>query len=1204
MGLEAIENIVMLLSAILALLSALFKYIEVQKRGWLYIAAFFLADILSSYYWATYTLVMGANPDVSAFIAYFGWNLGFLILLIAVLSMQSEGARQYFHPLMLLPVPVNVYLFTVFIQFGGVLNNTWQGCILTMVSCVCLRTILYYFKNRKSGVHFPYFHTAVFLYVTLSYGMWTASCYDWPSDAANPYYYCVFASYILQFFFAWAAGKDYEAEGLEYHEKSSSEMRLQMLLRVLVLLILVGGCFGGIYLARWMKGTMPEGTEYEKVYNVIAITLFIISVFIVLLICAVVSIMVFGFRIREKEGHAAAPVTVKRSRNNLIITLLITLGLIVFVVSYTSRLFYNVSLTGIMSTGEDKAHSVSTELENYLVVAESSLEVVADTVGLMIQNNESRETICGYIVDQTTNLKDTFDENFTGLYAYVDGEYMDGLEWVPPDDYVPTDRDWYKQAVQGGGETIICEPYLDAQTGSIVITICRMLSDGKNVVALDVIVDHIQKITDEIDLNGKGYGMIVDNDDIIVAYPGREYNGESFTGIFGKELFDRVIATDRGGFNAVVGGEDSTVFVSLVMEQWYVVIVVSDRELFSELYDQLTVSVIVFLVIYALLSFFYYLGYKNEQAYGKKVEEMRAGRQKQEYEAQVLKLEKLAADEANKAKSSFLADMSHEIRTPINAIMGMNEMILREAEVSAVRDYAQNIQTSGKTLLQLINSILDFSKIEDGKMEIVPVRYSLSTLITYLVNSISERAKSKGLKFKVDLDPSLPRELNGDDARINQVIMNLLTNAVKYTHEGSVTLAINEAERTDDRVKIHVEVRDTGIGIKEEDMSRLFESFERLDVVKNRNIEGTGLGMSITTRLLNLMDSELKVESKYGEGSVFSFDLWQKIEDKRAVGRFRPTSHTSGKKGRYKESFHAPDADILVVDDTKVNLTVAVSLLKKTGIKIDTAISGSEALELAEKKKYDVILMDQRMPGMDGTQTLKRIRELENGMNRETPVICLTADAIRGARERYMEEGFSDYLTKPVEGSELERMLLKYLPEGKVTLNSEHSVPVQNTDESPDELIKALENTGVDTGKGLAYCQNDAGIYREVLIEYAAEYDGRKAAFKDYFDKRDWENYLIIAHSLKSTSGTLGAFGLSEIAAGLEKAAGDKNETVIFRDHPKAMAMYDMIAAAIKENTGASASGRREASATVSKSESGFEILEFSPIKENNMDTH
>ena len=1043
MNIESFVNVFTLVAAVICLLISLFKYIEYPKRGWLYMSVFFLADILSDYYWTTYMLVMHDSPDVSELMAYFGWNVAFLILFIAVLNLRPEGARRYFNPLMLLPIPLTVWQFSIYIQYGGLFNNIWQCGFTTAIAVLCMQVILYYHKNKKNGAHFPHLHVVILFYIISQYVSWTSSCFDWNSDLEDPYYYASVAGYILMLFFSHAVSRDYKAEGYTSPEKDAAEIKTHIALQVIVSLIIIGCCAGGFYLAIWMKRSLPEDTSS---YGIIAVVLFLISIFLAFLILAVIYLIASRYKNREETDQKHS--YVKRNRFNLIFTIVVTFILMVFAVVYNSTIYYRASVSSIYDSGEDKTATTTTALENYLTKAISTLKVTADSIELMINNGDPSDRILDYILDQTEMQKSELDENFTGLYAYVDGEYMDGLGWVPPEDYNAVERSWYQAAVEADGKTIIVSPYVDAQTNSVVITITKMLSstgsDGyPNVVSLDVIVNHIQETIESVSLGNKGYALIVNDDGFIVSHKDRDLFGKNFNDIYGSELLNTIIETDSGRLDAVVDDTESTLFISPVMDQWHVVVVVSNPELFENVYSQLTFNILVSFVIFALITFFYYIGYMNEQASSRKMEEMSASRQKQEYEAEVLRLEKRSADEANKAKSKFLADMSHEIRTPINAILGMNEMVLREAENKNLQEYARNIEISGKNLLQLINSILDFSKIEDGKMEIIPVTYSVSALITYLLNSIQERADSKGLDFNVDIDPEIPSELYGDDTRINQIILNLLTNAVKYTQEGSVVLSMKLREKKDNKALIYVEVKDTGIGIKESDMERLFESFERLDEVRNRNIEGTGLGISITTNLLKLMDSELKVESTYGKGSVFSFELWQKIIVDEPLGDY--SAPTVEVQESYHESFHAPSAYILIVDDTKMNITVAVNLLKKTGIRIDTATSGDDAISLCDKNKYDLILMDQRMPKMNGTQALAHIRELESGKNKDNPVICLTADAIRGARERYIAEGFTDYLTKPIDGRSLERALSTYLPKDKIiTVSSDHDVPSGN----------------------------------------------------------------------------------------------------------------------------------------------------------------
>ncbi len=1169
MNIEVIENVVMLSVAIIGLMTSLFRYVKYPRNSWLFLTVFFLAHFLSDYYWATFTLVMGFYPDVSALIAYFGWNVGYGVLLICVILSKPPQARKLFHPLMLLPVALNIWQFILYLPFGGIFNNLIQGCILTAVSCFSIQTVIYYIKNRRNGAHFPHFHVLTLLFVFTQYGIWTSTCFEWPGALTDPYYYFSFANCCIVIFFSWAAAKDYEAEGFSFPERSASEIKFQALVQIIASFVILGGCIGGYYAALRMKNTIPPGTESQEVYNLIAITLFVISIVLVVLVLGL--LLVIAVRYRNMEQNIFSRVESIRSRYSFLFTILITLVLMVFSVAYTSRLFYRGAISNIYEAGKDSARLSATELENYMTEASSILEVTADAIELMLDKNEDQETVYDFLTFETDRQFVAFDDNFTSIYGLLRGEYMDGSGWIPPEGFVPEERDWYKSAVENEGKTTIVQPYVDAMTDSVVITICRSLEDkhasygdSKSVIALDVKIGHIQETTDEADIGGRGFAMIFDRKGMIITHRDPKLAGEDFNAIYGTELFDTMVEKGNGVINADIDGQDHTLFFNRVMDQWYIAIAVSNKELFKDMYSQLAVNLVVSVVIFALISLFYYLGYKNELAYGKKMEEMRIFKQKQDYNARVLKLEKRTADEANKAKSSFLADMSHEIRTPINAILGMNEMILREADDDDIREYARNIKISGRNLLQLINGILDFSKIEDGKMEIVPVRYHTGSFITYLYNSIAERVRDKGLKLFIEMDPLIPSELFGDDSRLGQIVMNLLTNAVKYTPEGTVTLTIKEKERSDGRVRLYFEVKDTGIGIKDSDMEKLFESFERLDLVKNRNIEGTGLGMSITTKLLKLMDSELKVESVYGEGSVFSFELWQKIEDETPIGDYR-LYHEEEKPEGERIHLYAPSAHVLIADDTKLNIIVVEKLLKRTGIKLDKALNGREAVELSEANAYDVILMDQRMPGMDGSQALKAIRELENGMNADTPVICLTADAIRGARDRYLADGFTDYLTKPVEGDVLENMLYKYLPPDKREKSADKEQIRESESENAQEgFVQRLFDAGVDVDEGMVFCQDDEDTYRVILSEFAGDYDDRSRSLEDYYENKDWDNYRIFIHSLKSSAKTIGAGELSKLAAGLEAAAKENDSEAIKKDHDRAMELYKTITVAIR----------------------------------------
>lgn len=392
---------------------------------------------------------------------------------------------------------------------------------------------------------------------------------------------------------------------------------------------------------------------------------------------------------------------------------------------------------------------------------------------------------------------------------------------------------------------------------------------------------------------------------------------------------------------------------------------------------------------------------------------------------------KVNAEKANMAKSEFLARMSHEIRTPISAVLGMNEMVLRESKDTEIRKYSMDIKSLAQALLGIINDILDFSKIESGKLEIIPAEYELNSMLNDLFNMFSLRTQEKGLKFDVIVDSKLPSKLYGDDIRIRQVLSNFLSNAVKYTEKGTVTLEL--AGRTEeDNVILHFTVKDTGIGIKQENMSKLFLAFERFDEEKNRNIEGTGLGMNISAQLLKLMGADLKVESVYGKGSSFSFDLRQRILEEEPIGSFQERARKAAREHVYQASFTAPEGEILLVDDNRVNRKVFCGLLKQTKVKIKDVGSGKECLEEVAKKHYDMIFLDHMMPEMDGMETMSRMKQLQDNQCMDTPVVMLTANAIMGAREHYLAEGFDDFLAKPIVQDKLEKIMVQWMPPEKI----------------------------------------------------------------------------------------------------------------------------------------------------------------------------
>ncbi|MCR4685696.1 MAG: response regulator [Lachnospiraceae bacterium] len=712
------------------------------------------------------------------------------------------------------------------------------------------------------------------------------------------------------------------------------------------------------------------------------------------------------------------------SQYRRIILPLLILTFLLFMAIYSFRLLFNASVSNVTEAGEDRISNIAAQLTNYMDTTMSVLWVTADTVDHMVRGGATPDEILAYITEESEKQTAQFDQSYNGIYGYIQGVYLDGVGWEPPEDYDPKQRDWYKVGMAAGGESVIVPPYVDAQTHSVIISISRLLPNGTDVLSMDVTLNHIQEMMDELKIQGKGYGFVVDHNGMFVGHPDETRRGSYLTeNAEGKALLEKVLAVKNGNFEFSANGGRNTVFVREIMGQWYVVLAVSDAELYADVRNQSIFSIIIYLLISVLIGAFYYLGYKNERNYAAQVEQMKMEEQRQAYETKMLKLEKEAADESNKAKSNFLANMSHEIRTPMNAIIGMDEMILRESHDGRIRKYALDIQSAGKTLLSIINDILDLSKIESGKMEIVPVEYDISSVLNDLVNMTRGKAEDKGLYYEMKVDPDIPATLYGDEIRVRQIMLNILNNAIKYTEEGTVTLDVS-FDREEQKLK--AKISDTGMGIRKEDMGKLFDSFRRLEESRNRKVEGTGLGLNITKQLVEMMNGEIRVESKYGEGSAFTVTVPQKVIDTTPIGAFAEhLKRAQSQTEVYRPTLIAPGAKALIVDDNEMNLEVIAALLQDTKVKVTLALSGEECLAILREQQFDVIFLDQMMPGLSGTETLKQIKRehLANG----TPVIALTADAIVGARDSYIQEGFTDYLSKPVMYEDLEEILRRYL---------------------------------------------------------------------------------------------------------------------------------------------------------------------------------
>lgn len=477
----------------------------------------------------------------------------------------------------------------------------------------------------------------------------------------------------------------------------------------------------------------------------------------------------------------------------------------------------------------------------------------------------------------------------------------------------------------------------------------------------------------------------------------------------------------------------------------------------------------------------------------------------------------------NEVKSAFLANMSHEIRTPINTILGMDEMILRENENAEIQRYAYNIQHAGKNLLSLINDILDFTKIESGKMEILSQKYDLNKILGEVIEESSFKAKEKSLTFQFHIDSRIPCLLLGDEIKITQILTNLLTNAVKYTPKGLVSLDVSFEKKTMDDIELIFIVTDTGIGIKREDQEKLFESFVRVDEDQNRSIEGSGLGLAITHEIVEMMGGSLSLESEYGWGTTFCARIPQKVIEEIPVGDFTNLKNMDYQRPReLTEHYLATNLELLVVDDNDMNVEVICGLLKNTGISIDTADSGKACLEMVAKKQYDLIFLDHMMPQMDGIETLKRMNQMGDKVF-SAPVIALTANAITGAKEEYLKCGFEGYIAKPVDYKTLIETIAWFVPD-KIR-------KIQTKDTATYEGISYLEQNGINVKNALQYSGNDMEQYLHLLEMFVSERaKQRRNTFAEAYQEENWKDYTVAVHSLKNNARTIGADALADFA--------------------------------------------------------------------------
>ena len=787
-----------------------------------------------------------------------------------------------------------------------------------------------------------------------------------------------------------------------------------------------------------------------------------------------------------------------------------------------------IGVNAAMTTSESRT-KMESELQEYnyaiadwILEQKSILDMFANTLSARPQMLEDYEGMVAFL-DSITRHYPKISATYIANPDFPHGHPMVmNNGWVPEPDYFVAERLWYIGALEAEGFSIT-EPYYDARTGEYCITFSRTVRSDSGelygIFAIDFYLDVLMDILGA-SYSRTGYAFLVDKNGLIIDHP---YSELRFSNSSANNIHDLVydklyrkagpvsLRDYDGRYKVCISmDEPMSGFRLFVVKDWW--------SIYGDIFEYAALFLIVFggcilavnVVMDRMIRW-------QERAHER------------------LKEAADSAIRAEQAKSQFFSNMSHEIRTPINAVLGMNEMILRECTDERLRSYAAGIQTSGRTLLSLINDLLDLSKIDSGKMKIVRVGYRPGELFMDLWEMIYLRAQQKGLSVSFAIDENMPSVLFGDDVRIKQIMTNLLTNAVKYTHHGGVELRASFAYTGEKMICLTFCVKDTGIGIKQEDLSRMFETFQRLDEIRNRHIEGSGLGMSITHSLLRQMDGSMQVESEYQKGTVFTVTLPQEVVDATPMGSFEAMRDQHRKnQSTGRQLFEAPEARVLTVDDNEMNLAVFQALLSRTKMTIDAADSGESCLQLARQQAYHLIFMDHMMPGMDGVQTLQELKKLTDSPNADTPVIALTANAIPGAREEYLAKGFADFLAKPIEPEQLDEMIVRHLPP-ELIRPAQEGGEAQET--SPEDTGAAY---GISVEQGLRYCAGSMDFYLDLIDMFLR--DAQKLQrLEDLLHEGNLKEYGIQVHALKSNARTLGAEELADIAYEheLESKAGN-----------------------------------------------------------------
>lgn len=858
-------------------------------------------------------------------------------------------------------------------------------------------------------------------------------------------------------------------------------------------------------------------------------------------------------------------------------TILAVVGAVSVVAIFTLKNFTNLSERDAILLTNNEVRQDAAAVGNFITEISGAVEAFSLVLDRMLEENAEMSQIQKFMAVESERAARHTDSLSGTVFGLIRGEFVHGDNWKPSEGYVPTRRAWYRDALLAHGKVVFGKPFVGSRNAAPALAFSKSLVDQNSVIAFTLPLIGLNKfILSRSNVYG-GIWMVMDKAGLVITSSGEIRQGfnclsSDAWGMDEEKLAREVLLAEEKPFEFNFNGKGYMVFSSLASDDWYMVRLVEKAKLFDRPRWIFVRCVLIFSVILVVL--FLLCSY----AFWSRVRMIRS----------------------TKTGAELLENISREFRTPLNGILSMTRIMLRDEKDGTMREYVKNVQVASAGLLSAVHDLQEIAKLESNDLVLNPSQYDVYSVLRDCFDTVSPRATAKNLHFSLECDPEIPSSLWGDEGRIRQIIVNLLSNAILYTEVGEVRLIVDydiipssTGISLDERILLKITIKDSGMGVRDEIPDTFFGLFQLSDSV---NVSGTRFSFNLTKQLISLCGGDILVKSRYGEGSTYMVTIPQMVLNIEPMGDFASRYRNDARDSRFGgEILFAPGARILAVDDAELNLRVIRGLLKDTRVQIDTALNGSQCLDMVRTKRYDLILLDNLMPMMDGRETYERMKHLADNLNKDTPVIILIAGPVPVDKESYLSAGFADYIPKPLMEEDLLRVLKWYLPKRllltredlKETPNFEFptrpadaiaftssssthkndsvksaapagdvELSMVTAEHGSADRIESLEEF-LNVKAGLEYCANDEGFYQEMLVEYVG--GSKRDELEKVFAQEDWANYQILIHSLKSTSLTIGADAFSGEAKSLEMACREGRVDFVKENHGRVMELYSVL---------------------------------------------